>query len=88
MKMIMILVALMACSAHSEDKTMCGAYGHDDETFSRPEKSWLEVPARGTVSLDFDGRTPMMSEGLSYCCFGDYDSSRKELRVKTGCEEQ
>jgi hypothetical protein len=87
-KILMIAITLVSLSALAEDKTMCGYYGHDAESFTGPEKSWLDVRGRGIVKLTFWGMTPFYNEGAYYCCFGDYNQSRKELRVKTGCTER
>jgi hypothetical protein len=89
MKIIVVIAAaLVSLSVLAEDKTICGYYGHDEQNFTGPERSWLDVRGRGKISLIFWGTTPFYSEGIMYCCFGDFNSSRKELRVKTGCVER
>lgn len=86
--LIAALLSLTTLSAFAEEKNMCGYYAHDEESFTGPEKSTLDVRGRGIITLDFGGTTPLgLSDGESYCCFGEYSNSQKSLRVLTGCEE-
>lgn len=86
MKNLLLIFGLITIStAFAEDKTMCGYYGYQEESFTGPEKSWLDMQNRRRVKLDFPGRTPYMNEGDWYCCFGDYEKGTNTLYVKTGC---
>lgn len=88
MKYLILALITLNTTVFAEEKTMCGYFAQDGESMTGPEKSWLEVRGRGNVTLKFPGRTPYMSEGMQYCCFGEYTKSINTLEVKTGCEEQ
>ena len=65
---------------------MCGYFIHDKGSFTRQEKTILEVRGKGEIKLVFNGKTPFYDDGAYYCCFGNYDELRKELVVKIGRE--